>query len=35
VREVILSPLRRALSSNKMTGTIPTALGDLSSLQTL
>ena len=28
-------PLRRELNSNKLTGTIPTALGDLSSLQTL
>ena len=30
-----LSPLRRILSSNKLTGTIPTALGDLTSLQSL
>ena len=28
-------PLRRGLFSNKMTGTIPTALGNLSSLETL
>ena len=27
-----LLPLRRALQSNKLTGTIPTALGNLSSL---
>ena len=28
-------PLRRDLYSNKLTGTIPTALGNLSSLQNL
>ena len=30
-----LSLLRRLLDTNKLTGTIPTALGNLSSLQTL
>ena len=30
-----LLPLRRDLDSNKLTGTIPTALGDLSSLHIL
>ena len=30
-----LLPLRRDLDTNELTGTIPTALGDLSSLQYL
>ena len=30
-----LLPLRRSVYSNKLTGTIPTALGNLSSLQYL
>ena len=35
VRGDALLPMRRDLDTNKLTGTIPTALGDLSSLQTL
>ena len=35
VRKGGLLPMRRGLYSNKLTGTIPTALGNLSSLQTL
>ena len=35
VRKGGLLPLRRDLGTNELTGTIPTALGDLSSLQTL